>query len=132
MFTNKDGSNLNFNLYRGGKQFKSKKYNKKYRNTKKYRRQGGSSWFRPKTPESVESASKKCNVECETNAKKLCDVTCKAATIAALDVKNIGLSKEFIDDLTSRIKKLDEKNIQLSKKNAELEQEISIRKSMSR
>ena len=127
MYTNPTGSTLNFNLYRGGKRFrKTRKY--KIEKRKKYSRhyRGGDSFFRPKTPENVAVASKKCNTDCETNAKKLCDVTCKAATIAALDVKNTGISREFIDDLTSRIKKFEDKNIQLTKENETLKQKYDM------
>jgi|UniRef100_A0A6C0B7X0 hypothetical protein len=126
MYTNPTGSNLNFNLYRGGKRFrKTRKYGfRKNRKHTQYR--GGESFFRPKTPEHIASASKRCNTDCESNAKKLCDVTCKAATIAALDVKNTGISREFIDDLTSRIKKFEEKNIQLTKENEILKQKYDM------
>jgi hypothetical protein len=128
MYTNATASNLNFNLYRGGKQFrKTRKYGfKKNKNRKQTKHYGGESFFRPKTPEHVASASKKCNTDCESNAKKLCDVTCKAATIAALDVKNTGISREFIDDLTSRIKKFEDKNIQLTKENEILKQKYEM------
>jgi hypothetical protein len=126
MYTNRTGSNLNFSLYRGGKRFrKTRKYGLK-RNRKQTRYYGGNSFFRPKTPESVATASKRCNTDCESNAKKLCDVTCKAATIAALDVKNTGISREFIDDLTSRIKKFEEKNISLTKENETLKQKYDM------
>jgi hypothetical protein len=125
MYTNPTASNLNFNLYRGGRLRKTRKYKiqKKKRHSRHY---GGDSFFRPKTPENVANASKKCNTECETNAKKLCDVTCKAATIAALDVKNIGISKDFIDDLASRIRKAEEKNILLTKENETLKQKYDM------
>jgi hypothetical protein len=127
-YTNPTASNLNFNLYRGGKFRKSRKYRiSKIKNGQKTKyRIGGTSFFRPKTPEHVDYASKKCNTECESNAKKLCDVTCKAATIAALDVKNVGISREFIEDLTSRIKKLEEKNIALSKENDTIKQKYDM------
>jgi len=125
MYTNPTASNLNFNLYRGGKQLRKTRTNKKNRRrTRHYG--GGESFFRPKIPENVASASKKCNSDCENNAKKLCDVTCKSATIAALDVKNIGISKDFIDDLSSRIKKAEEKNIQLTKENETLKQKYEM------
>jgi hypothetical protein len=127
-YTNPTASNLNFNLYRGGNFRKSRK-NKKLKNGKKitqYRRGGGESFFRPKTPENVQYASKKCNTDCESNARKLCDVTCKAATIAALDVKNIGISKDFIEDMMSRIKKLEERNINLSKENDTIKQKYDM------
>jgi hypothetical protein len=123
MYTNPTSSNLNFNLYGGLRKTRKYKIDKR----KKYSRQyGGNSFFRPRTPENVASASKKCNTDCESNAKKLCDVTCKAATIAALDVKNTGISREFIDDLTSRIKKFEEKNIQLTKENEILKQKYDM------
>jgi hypothetical protein len=127
MYTNPTASNLNFNLYRGGKRLrKTRKY--KIQKKKRYTRYrgGGESFFRPKTPENVANASKKCNTDCENNAKKLCDVTCKAATIAALDVKNIGISKDFIDDLTARIRKSEEKNIELTKENDTLKQKYDM------
>jgi hypothetical protein len=123
-YTNPTASNLNFNLYRGGKFRKTRKNKTRNKKTKKYR--GGESFFRPKTPENVQYASKKCNTECESNAKKLCDVTCKAATIAALDVKNTGISRDFIEDLTSRIKKLEDKNIALSKENDTIKQKYDM------
>jgi len=123
-YTNPTASNLNFNLYRGGKFRKTRKTKTRNKKTKQYR--GGESFFRPKTPENVQYASKKCNTECESNAKKLCDVTCKAATIAALDVKNTGISRDFIEDLTSRIKKLEEKNIALSKENDTIKQKYDM------
>jgi hypothetical protein len=126
MYTNPTGSNLNFNLYRGGKRFRRTRKYRKNKNKKTKYRGGGESFFRPKTPENVASASKRCNMDCESNAKKLCDVTCKAATIAALDVKNTGISREFIDDLTSRIKKFEEKNIQLTKENETLKQKYDM------
>ena len=122
MFTNATASNLNFNLYRGG--YKSKKYKIKKPTSRRYR--GGERFFRPKTPEHVQYASKKCNTDCELNAKKLCDATCKSATLSALEVRNIGISRDFIDDLTSRIKKLEDKNIQLTKENDTWEQKYNM------
>jgi len=126
MYTNSTSSNLNFNLYRGGKRFRKTRKYKIEKRKKHSRLYGGDSFFRPKTPEHVASASKRCNTDCESNAKKLCDVTCKAATIAALDVKNTGISREFIDDLTSRIKKFEDKNIQLTKENEILKQKYDM------
>ena len=132
MYTNATSSNLNFNLYKGGKIFrKTRKYQKNRKNRKTKQYGGGGSFFRPKTPENVASASKRCNTDCESNAKKLCDVTCKAATIAALDVKNTGISREFIDDLTSRIKKFEDKNIELTKENETLKQKYDMLYSVS-
>ncbi len=125
MYTNPTASNLNFNLYRGGRLRKTRKY--KIQKKKRYTRQhGGNSFFRPRTPENVASASKKCNTDCESNAKKLCDVTCKSATIAALDVKNTGISRDFIDDLSTRIRKAEEKNIELTKENDTLKQKYDM------
>jgi len=125
MFTNATASNLNFNLYRGGKRFKSKKYVKNSKSRKQYKI-GGESFFTPKIPDYVVHASKKCNTHCEQDAKKLCKSTCDAATVAALDVRNIGISREFIEDLTTRIKQLEDKNIQLTKDKDILEQKYSM------
>lgn len=129
MYTNATASNLNFNLYRGGFR-KTRRKNKRKRNkTKQY---GGDSFFRPKTSESVEYANKKCNTDCESNARRLCDATCKAATVAALDVKNTGITREFIEDLTSRSKKNEEKYLLLLKEHETLKQKYEMLESVSK
>ena len=129
-YTNPTASNLNFNLYRGGKRFKSRKYRIGKKPTKKYR--GGESFFRPKTPEHVEYASSKCVADCEKNAKSLCKSTCDAATIAAIEVRNTGISRDFINELSSRAKKNEEKYLLLVKEHDTLKQKYEMLESVVR
>jgi len=129
MYTNATASNLNFNLYRGGKHFRKTRKNK--RNQRKQYR-GGESFFRPKTPETVSYATKKCNTDCESNARRLCDATCKSATAAALDVKNTGITREFIEELTSRSKKNEEKYLVLLKEHETLKQKYEMLESVTK
>ena len=132
-YTNPTASNLNFNLYRGGKRFKSRKYRlRKNRKTKNRIGGEGTSFFRPKTPEHVEYASRNCVSDCETNAKKLCKTTCDAATIAAIDVKNTGISRDFINELSARARKNEEKYLLLVKEHDTLKQKYEMLESVVR
>jgi len=110
MYTNKTVSNLNFELYKGGKKFrKTRKVNKSRKN-----RQYGSSdsWFKPSTPEPIKRASKQCESTCESDAKVLCSRTCSSATRSAISEK-YGIKNEFFDELQKQITRLREENYQL-------------------
>ena len=119
LYTNKTVSNLNFELYKGGKKFRK---TRKVRKSRKVRQHGsGDSWFKPSTPEPIKRASKQCESTCETDAKVLCSRTCSSATRSAISEK-YGIKNEFFDELQKQITRLREENYQLRVDNKKIKE----------
>lgn len=123
MYTNKTGSNLNFELYKGGKKFRKTQIKKtQLKKTQKVRQRGsGDSWFKPSTPEPIKRASKQCESTCESDAKVLCSRTCSSATRSAISEK-YGIKNEFFDELQKQITRLREENYQLRVENKKVKE----------
>jgi hypothetical protein len=113
-FTNKTGSNLNFNLYKGGKKIKSRKMKKNKK---------GGNWFVPKRSDSVKHVTNECENTCNKEADKLCKNICKTTAIESanenfkVDFNTIikTLEKD-VNDLKSEKRKIEEENTILKAK----------------
>jgi hypothetical protein len=121
-FTNKTGSNLNFNLYKGGKRKQTKKHS--------YRKKGGmGNWFIPKRSESVKHITNECENTCEKETSKMCKNICKTTAIESANenfkidfgsiIKNL---EKDMNELKIEKKKIEEENVMLKAKlNANIE-----------
>jgi hypothetical protein len=112
-YTNYSGSNLNFNLYKGGNQ--SRKKNKKRKKSRKMTG-GGFSIFHTDPP-AIKSVASHCESTCMPQAEKFCKSSCRSAAISALDSKNSGMSRHLIETIEERIKVLEHENLSLKAEN---------------
>jgi hypothetical protein len=106
-YANYSASNLNFNLYKGGKQSRTKKRKMRGR---------GFSIFRTEPP-AIKKIANQCETSCMPEAEKFCKTSCRSAAISTIESKNTGMSKQFIETIEARLKTLEQENIKLREEN---------------
>jgi hypothetical protein len=106
-YANYSASNLNFNLYKGGKRSRKKKMRGKGR---------GFSIFHTEPP-AVKEITNQCESSCLPEAEKFCKTSCRSAAISTIDAKNSGMSKQFIETIEARLKTLEHENSKLREEN---------------
>jgi hypothetical protein len=116
MYTNKTGSNLNFNLYKGGR-----KYSKTRRKIKR-----GGNWFKRSESQVEKKVNNKCEEECNKNAKLLCTRTCKEVSLDALDGATHIIDKNYIKNVIDENKSLKEKYEKMNDDYKELKHEFDM------
>ena len=115
MYTNKTGSNLNFNLYKGGK-----KHSRKFRKSRK-----GGSWFKSSPSEPQKKTSKKCEDICERETKKICPKMCNEIVIETADDNKGAPSTEVLKTLSHQLSSLNYENKKLREEISHLKKENS-------
>jgi hypothetical protein len=106
-YTNYSASNLNFNLYKGGKRSRTKKRKMRGR---------GFSIFHTEPP-TIKKIANQCESSCLPEAEKFCKTSCRSAAISTIDSKNTGMSKQFIESIEARLKTLEQENSTLRAEN---------------
>ena len=112
MYTNKTGSNLNFNLYKGGR-----KHSRKFRKSRK-----GGNWFKSGPTKTQKESSKKCEDICERETKKICPKMCNEVVIETAD-ENKGAPTEVLKTLSQQVSTLNYENKKLREEISDLKKE---------